>query len=100
MTFKGNGLIYDPKKKKVVVNFNRTPEFSTDDKDLIDLLMKSGASSVVSGEYVEEVEIDDSEIEIIYSDMTKKDLVSIAKEKGITGADRMKKEEIIKALEG
>lgn len=96
MDFKGNGLIYDPKKKKVVVNFNRTPIFSTDDKYFIELLKNSSVATQIdepSHKEIESVGPDNK-----YLELTKKDLVKIAKESGVKGSDRMSREKIIEAL--
>ena len=92
MKFTGKGLIYDPKAGKVILNFKYIEDFETDDTHIIELLNK--ADHVVC--------IDDTINESVKEtpkEPTRKELIEKAKEAGITGADRMKKEEILSKLE-
>lgn len=88
MKFTGNGLIYNPKTKKIFANFNNFEEYETNDEDEIKYLKLAGCKSIGVAPVLKDKE------------PTKKELVAKAKEAGITGADRMSKEEIKSALLG
>ena len=94
MKFTGYGVVWNPKAKKVMVNFKETPEYDTNDPYEIDILSSCGSVST------DESVVDTTTCETIEPDpRTRKQLVKDAKEAGIKGADRMSKEEMIKLLE-
>ena len=93
MKFTGKGLVFNPKTKKVFVNFNKVDVYETSNEDEIALLELAGCE----GTGVKEASTDEEPKE---NEPTKKELVATAKEAGIKGADRMSKDEIIAALRG
>ena len=102
VTFKGNGVVWDKERNKVLCSF-RNGEFKTDDKRVIDILLKGGYEhDAVLEEETKEEEIIEEVIEE-KEDLTEKtvsELREIAKTAGHTGIYRKTKEELISMLEG
>ena len=92
MTFEGIGMVWNPKTKKVLCNFNKG-EYSTNDLYEINILKECPQATLISGDMPEEPE------KKTYSEKkTKKQLIEEAKALGITGSDRMKAAEIEEAI--
>ena len=89
MKFTGYGIVFDPKKKKTLLSFNRTPVYETDNQYEIDLL-KSCPN----------VSWDESEEEEEEKELTKKDVIALLEEAEIKHNPRDKKEVLLKLLEG
>lgn len=85
MTFRGNGVIWNPKKSRQLVNFRHVKMFDASDEYEIEILRFAGCEPVEDEQGA-------------YSDLTKADLVKIAKESGIKGAAQMKKADILERL--
>ena len=86
MNFEGIGMVWNPKTKKVLCNFNKG-EYSTNDLYEINILKECPQATLISGDMPEESE-----------KKTKKQLIEEAKSLGITGSDRMKASEIEEAI--
>ena len=86
MKFTGYGIVFDTKKKKTLLSFNRTPVYETDNQYDIDLL-KSCPN--VSWEESEEEE----------NELTKKEIIALLDEAGIKYNPRDKKEVLLDLLE-
>ena len=86
MNFEGIGMVWNPKTKKVLCNFNKG-EYSTNDLYEINILKECPQATLISGDMPEESE-----------KKTKKQLIEEAKALGITGSDRMKASEIEEAI--
>lgn len=86
MNFEGIGMVWNPKTKKVLCNFNKG-EYSTNDLYEINILKECPQATLISGDMPEESE-----------KKTKKQLIEEAKALGITGSDRMKAAEIEEAI--
>ena len=87
MTFKGNGIIWNPVKNKVLVDFNKDSEYETDEPAEIELLKLSGQAHVANKQEETEDENDGEAIKL-----SKKDVMEILKERGIDFNPRDKKE--------
>jgi hypothetical protein len=92
MKFSGYGIIWNPNKNKILVNFKETPEYETNDPSEIDILSSSDHVTGKSGE----IEIN----EIVESVMTKKEVMESLDASGIEYNPRDKKEVLLKLLEG
>ena len=88
MTFTGKGVVWNPKKGAPLVNFKYTETYETEDKQEIDLLSQAlGVHPVFD------------KPEEAPKKVTKADLVAEAKERGITGAERLSKAALQEKLE-
>ncbi len=85
MIFTGIGIIWNPKKDKILCDF-QSGDYDTTDAEEITILKACPQADYVSGE--------DGSAE----KKTRKQLILEAKEKGIKGADRMNTDDLIDAL--
>lgn len=90
MKFKGYGSIYNPTKRKIVVDFQKTPEYETTDAEEIRLIRASGYATEES-DGIEAVEEERT--------LTKGDIMAILDEREIDYNPRHKKEALAKLLE-
>lgn len=97
--YRGTGIIWDGENNKPLCKFV-DGRFETSNKRIIGKLKDFEGVTLIGGD-VENEEVEDIELNLEnnYSELNKKDLVKIAKESGVKGADRMSKEEIIESLE-
>ena len=82
MIFKGSGSIWNPEKNKVLVNFNKTPEFETEDPKEIEILIEYAQPQGDIPETIENESIS----------LSKKEIIEILKERDIDFNPRDKKE--------
>ncbi len=88
MLFKGKGSVYDSENKKLLCTFV-DGEYNTEDAREIRLL-KTVKSITYDKESIQEPS--DS------AGLTRKEMISIAKELGIKGSDRMSRDELEEAI--
>jgi len=98
MKFKGYGSIYNPSTKKILVDFQKTPEFETNKQSEIELIRKSGYVTEESGtmEIKEEIIITSEPEE---KELTKKQVMESLDASGIDYNPRDKKEILLALLE-
>jgi len=96
MKFKGYGSIYNPATKKILVDFQKTPEFETNKQSEIELIRKSGYVTEESGAMeIKETIISEPE----EKGPTKKQVMESLDASGIDYNPRDKKEILLALLE-
>ena len=96
MKFYGNGVVWNPIKKKALCRFNKHGEFETDDKDIIKKLVELEYKHDGKVEIEEEIVED----EVILDDLTNNDIRKLLDDKGIKGVARKNRKQLLKLLEG
>ena len=96
MKFKGYGIIFNPRKQKLIVSFKQTPEYETNDPEEIRLLRESGYITEESGVEVKEIITDEPEDK----ELTKSEVMESLDASGIKYNPRDKKEVLLSLLEG
>lgn len=99
MTYKGKGIVWNPKDNKIVVNFRETPEYSPKNAYEEELLKTALHCEPVGSMAIEDGP-EDPEIELVSSGMTKKEVMESLDASGIEYNPRDKKEVLLKLLEG
>jgi len=95
MIFKGYGSIYNSAKRKMIVDFQKTPEYETANHEEIRLLRLSGYITEESGAMPapEKIVVSDEK------ELTKKKVLALLSEAGIKHNPRDKKEVLLDLLE-
>lgn len=92
VTFKGNGIVWDSKKNKLLCKFE-DGIFTTEDERIIDILKSLNYENNIKTKIVVEEKIN-------YSEMTNKELKLILEKKGYENLDRKNKKQLINLIEG
>ena len=96
MKFKGYGSVFNPAKKRIIVNFRKTPEYETDNHEEIRLLRLSGYITEEIGSVEPESKGSLTEES---GDMTKKQVMEALDFNGTAYNPRDKKEVLYNLLE-
>ena len=104
MIFKGNGIVWDAEKGKVLCKFEKG-ELETEDTRIIKILTEmkyenDGVEEVEGFEDIKDVEDVIEDVEIDLNDKTVVELRELAKEQDMVGIYNKTKDELIQALEG